>query len=89
MFKYNIFKPHIVKFADGNYAVRKRGWCGLLWVYKDRSAWLGGFFESIMWWDIGHIDHCKVSTFDKALEVKQMEAPNNKKPNEIVEVYYG
>jgi hypothetical protein len=85
---YNIFKPHIVEFADGNFAVRKRGWCGLMWVYKDRAAWLGGFFEDIMWWPIAHIDHAKVNTFERAVEVMEKQPPDKLTPKTIVKVYH-
>jgi hypothetical protein len=85
---YNIFKPHIVEFADGNFAVRKRGWCGLMWVYKDRNAWMGGFFEDIMWWTLEYIDHSKVSTFDKAMEVMAKQPPDKQTPKTIVKVYH-
>ena len=86
---YNPFKPHIVEFADGNFAVRKRGWCGLLWVYKDCKGWSVSGRSDIQWWLEEHIQHCKVRTYAEAMEVMEMRKKPKVNPNKVMKVHHG
>jgi hypothetical protein len=84
---YNPFKQHIVRFADGTFAVRKRGWLGGAWVYKDRDGWCSPSSNRIQWWLEDHLKHCKVTTYSHAVEI--MDKKPKIDPNKVVQVYYG
>jgi hypothetical protein len=83
---YHIFKPHIVEFGNGTFAVRKRGWLGFAWVYKDSKGWSYSSWSEIQWWTEPNLNHSKVRTFDEAIEVMKM---TKFKPNVILKVYHG
>mgnify|MGYP000729946247 CR=1 FL=1 len=57
---YNPFKPHIVEFTDGTFAVRKSSlfW----WVYKGHNP------HAIKWWMLEEYvpEYCIVDTLEKA-----------------------
>lgn len=86
---YNPFKQHIVRFADDTFAVRKRGWLGLVWIYKDRSGWCASASSGIQWWLEDHLKHCKVTTYSYAVEVMDIDKKPKINPNKVVQVYYG
>lgn len=84
---YNPFKPHIVEFADGTFAVRKRGWLGLLWIYKDCMGWSYSTTSNIQWWTNNYLRHCKVKTYDEAVKVMSIRKKTN--PDNVVRVIHG
>ena len=84
---YNPFKPHIVEFADGTFAVRKRGWLGFMWTYKDRMGWCSSSDSNIQWWLTDYLKHCKVNTFEQAVEVMSIKKKIN--PDKVVRVIHG
>lgn len=84
---YNPFKPHIVEFADGTFAVRKRGWLGFMWTYKDRNGWSYSTTSDIQWWLNDYLRHCKVGTYDEAVKVMSMSKKS--KPAKVVRVVHG
>ena len=86
---YNPFKAHIVEFADGTFAVRKRGWCGLIWVYKDSHGWRYSENSEIQWWSATYLRHCKVETYETALRVLVLRKPSGQHPNKVVQVHHG
>ncbi len=86
---YNPFKAHIVEFADGTFAVRKRGWLGFVWMFKDRNGWSMTSTSEIQWWLEDHVKHCKVRTYDEAVNVMEMSKQPKVNPHKVVKVYHG
>jgi hypothetical protein len=85
---YNIFKPHIVEFADGTFAVRKRGWLGFMWTYKDCNGWRYSSTSNIQWWLDDYLKHCKVKTYEAAVQVMALRKPPYEDPNQVIKVYH-
>lgn len=77
---YNIFKPHIVEFGDGAFAVRKFSVFCFGFVYKDASQPRMNYW----WYSSEHLHHAKMKTFQEALELLQRDDPKK-----IKQVYYG
>jgi hypothetical protein len=86
---YNPFKAHIVEFADGTFAVRKRGWFGFVWTYKDRAGWCHSATSNIQWWLDDYLNHCKVRTHEEALDVMEMSKKPKVNPDKVVKVHHG
>lgn len=60
---YNPFKPHIVQFPNGKYAVRR--WSVLMWEYKEHITFSD---EEIFWWNAMEYvkKWCMVDTLEQA-----------------------
>jgi hypothetical protein len=43
---YNPFKPHVVQFANGKFAVRK--WSIFMWEYKEHTTFAK---DDVYWWN--------------------------------------
>lgn len=84
---YNPFKPHIVEFTDGTFAVRKRGWLGIIWLYKDSNGWSSSTTSDIQWWTNDYLKHCKVKTYNEAVKVLALTRKIN--PDKVVRVVHG
>jgi hypothetical protein len=79
---YNPFKPHIVKFANGKFAVRKWRY---LWVYKETTTFSTG---EIYWWNllVNAEKFCSVDTFEEATALlEKVHVKYN--PTKVVKVY--
>ena len=79
---YNPFKPHIVQFANGKFAVRK--WGGV-WKYKETNTF---GTDEIHWWNFyNNVEKfCMVDTFEEAvvlLDKKHVKVD----PTKVVKVY--
>lgn len=59
---YNPFRWHVVEFAPGSCAVRRRALCGLWWTYSD--------IDDLKYnWGVGHIKYCLTPSREKAIAV--------------------
>ncbi len=78
---YNPFKPHIVQFADGKFAVRR--WSIFVWEYKERIAFRK---DSAYWWNAMEYVRkcCCVDTHEEAVILRDKQII---KPNKVVKVY--
>lgn len=74
---YNPFKPHIVEFTNGKFAVRKYEFM-LGFVYKDREVRM---FETqyYWWWDhkAEFTRHYQVDTIEQAKELLSRKDPKD------------
>ena len=78
---YNPFKPHIVQFADGKFAVRR--WSVFLWEYKEHSAFRS---DAAYWWNTAECVRkwCCVDTHEEAAILRDKDRI---KTNKVVKVY--
>ena len=84
---YNPFKPHIVQFTDGKFAVRRH--CLIGWGYKQKPAFRNnGSLIPIgedAWWYIFNFakEQCFVNTYEEAVFIlNNFNIP----PNKVVKV---
>lgn len=65
---YNPFKPHIVQFSNGKYAVRR--WSVLAWEYKEHITFNN---EVIYWWNAMEYvkKWCMVDTLEEAKSLRE------------------
>jgi hypothetical protein len=80
---YNPFKPHIVQFADGKFAVRRR--CFIGWEYKERVTFKN---EDVYWWYLTEYAkrHCTVDTYEEAVALRD-KVHVKFDPEKVVRVY--
>ena len=72
---YNIFKPHIVEFGDGTFAVRKFSVLALGFVFKDARAPRYDY-----WWYLReHWHYAKMKTFTEACNLLNSLTPDKVK----------
>lgn len=76
---YNPFKPHIVQFADGKFAVRR--WSIIDWKYKATYYFFGN--DVIYWWNAMEYvkKWCMVDTYEEAAILRDKKRI---KPNKVV-----
>jgi len=81
---YNPFKPHVVEFEDGTFAVRKFSLMHLGFVYRDATK-----PRTEHWWYFqSHIHNAKMSSYPQALKLySELLEPVN--PNKVKRVLYG
>jgi hypothetical protein len=65
---YNPFKPHIVQFSNGKYAVRR--WNLLAWEYKEHITFGN---EVIYWWNAMEYvkKWCMIDTLEEAKALRE------------------
>lgn len=79
---YNPFKPHIVQFANGKFAVRRRIFIG--WEYKERTEFNNSDCE-YWWYKVEYVKkYCMVDTHEQAVILRDK---TNRKSMEVVKVY--
>lgn len=61
---YNVFKPHIVKFDEINYGVRR--WSFMGWEYLDNNT--SGSYADFWWGERHALRYCAFNALDKARE---------------------
>lgn len=85
---YNPFKPHIVEFQNGKFAVRRYEF--LCWTYKGHTIFPRE--SESHWWFVHEyvVKHCMVDTLEEAKVVMNLEKPKVKKVDEFdVKVIHG
>lgn len=62
---YNPFKPHVVEFEDGTFAVRKFSLMSFAFVYRDATKPRMDY-----WWYLkSNLCHAKMSTYSEAFSL--------------------
>lgn len=81
---YDIFKPHIVEFNDGTYAVRKFSIMHMGFVFLDADKPRLNY-----WWFYNeNLHHAKVFKYGDALKLySELKKPEN--PNKVKRVLHG
>ena len=79
---YNPFKPHIVQFANGKFAVRK--W-RVLWLYKENYTFS---FDEVFWWNTEENvqKFCTVNTYGEAFTLLKKKHVKDD-PTKVINVY--
>lgn len=81
---YNPFKPHIVQFADGKFAVRR--WSILAWEYKEHTTFSK---DDVYWWNWIEFTQnwCHVETYEQAVALRDKVHVKKPKATEVVKVH--
>lgn len=72
-----MFKPKIVQFNDGMFAIRCSFWRRLIlcrWEYLARME--------VYWWSIDHVDYCTYDSLKQTQSRLDHYKKNPKKPND-------
>ena len=81
---YNPFKAHVVQFANGKFAVRRRNI--LAWEYKQHTTFSS---EDVYWWNFieNTVQWCQVDTYDQAVLLRDKVHIKDPKPTKVAKVY--
>ena len=81
---YNPFKPHVVEFEDGTFAVRKFSLMHFGFVYHDATKPRMEYW----WYFQSHIHNAKMSSYSEALKLYRELGPIVN-PNKVKRVLHG